>query len=60
MKNLNKKPAPVANDKKEAHAQRPGKFRGFGSGKSPGLSDNMPACFREMWDVFLSFSRLNY
>lgn len=36
------------------------KLRTFSGKNVPASSENMPAPFREMWDVFLSFTRLNY
>jgi hypothetical protein len=59
----------------ENQKSRPGKLRSHFRNRIQRQSDNlrpgwkekvksraesMPACFNEMWDVFLSFTRLNY
>jgi hypothetical protein len=60
MKNLKSKPRKLRSHFRD-RIQRPSdNLRPGWKEKVKRKAESMPACFNEMWDVFLSFTRLNY
>ncbi|MEE4176521.1 MAG: hypothetical protein V2I46_03335 [Bacteroides sp.] len=60
MKKFKKKPFNRPNENGKGTRPSPGISKALSGKKEPNASECMPASFREMWDVFLSFTRLNY
>lgn len=60
MKKFQKKPFHRPNEIGEETKPVSEKLRTLSGKNEPVSFEKMPPSFREMWDVFLSFTRLNY